>query len=41
MYTSQLRNVTQQSEITASVTTRDEVTDQQIELLDPGIYTHS
>ena len=34
----QLHHVTQQSEITSGVTTRDEVTDQQIELLDPGIY---
>ena len=36
----QLHHVTQQLEITTGVTTRDEVTDQQIELLQPGIYIY-
>ena len=37
---SQLHHVTQQLEMTAGVITRDEVMDQQIELLQPGIYIH-
>ena len=38
VYTPQLHHVTQQLQTTAAVTTRDEVTNQQINLLDPGTY---